>query len=258
VTEDELKRQEEEFFKIADAMMEEAKKRGVTLRLLGAIAFRSHCPKYKFMQYSLGRILTDIDFASLSREAPKLQRLFHDMGCSENEMVMKLFGRERRIFYYANSQIHSDVFFDKLKFCHDIDFSRRLNIDYPTISVADLLLEKLQIVEINAKDLIDSVMLFCEHPVAETDEETINSSYISDLCSRDWGLWRTVTGNLSKLRSFLPKYIKVDADRQRALDGISSLENAIGSKEKSLVWKLRAKIGEKKKWYREVEEVERV
>ncbi len=257
MTEDELKKQEEEFFKIANVVMEEAKKRGVTLRLLGAIAFRSHCPKYKFMQYSLGRILTDIDFASLSREAPKLQRLFHDLGCSENEMVMRLFGRERRIFYYANSQIHSDVFFDKLKFCHDIDFSRRLNIDYPTISVADLLLEKLQIFEINAKDLIDSVMLFCEHRVAETDEETINSGYISDLCSRDWGLWRTATGNLSKLKGFLPKYIKVDTDRQRALEGISILENAIDSKEKSLAWKLRAKIGERMKWYREVEEVER-
>jgi len=257
LTEDELKKQEEEFFKIANVVMDKAKERGVTLRLLGAIAFRSHCPKYKFMQYSLGRTLTDIDFASLSREAPKVQRLFHDLGCSENEMVMRLFGRERRIFYYANSQIHSDVFFDKLKFCHDIDLSRRLNIDYPTIPIADLLLEKLQIVEINAKDLIDSVMLFCEHPVAETDEETINSRYISDLCSRDWGLWRTVTGNLSKLKGFLPKYIKVDADMQRALDGINSLGNAIDSKEKSLPWRLRAKVGEKKKWYREVEEVDR-
>lgn len=257
MTEEELKEQEEEFFKIASGVMEEAKKRDVTLRLLGAIAFRSHCPKYKFMQYSLGRVLTDIDFASLSREAPKVQRLFHDLGCSENEMVMRLFGRERRIFYYADSKIHSDVFFDKLRFCHDIDLSRRLNVDYPTISVADLLLEKLQIVEINEKDLIDSMMLFCEHPVAETDEETINSSYISDLCSRDWGLWRTVTGNLSKLKGFLPHYLNVDTDRQRALEGINCLENAIDSKEKSLPWRLRAKVGEKKKWYREVEEVDR-
>jgi len=257
VTEEELRKQEEEFFEIANGVLEEAKKRGVTLRLLGAIAFRSHCPKYKFIQYSLGRALTDIDFAGYSREASRVQRVFLDIGCSENQMIMRLFGRERRIFYYPDRDIHSDVFFDNLKFCHDINLSRRLNIDYPTIPVADLLLEKLQIVEINEKDLIDSIMLFCEHPVAEIDDDTINSVYISNLCSRDWGLWRTVTGNLQKLERFLPKFIQIHSDRELALTGINRLREAINTKEKNLAWRMRAKIGERKKWYREVEEVER-
>ncbi len=257
MTEAELKEQEEQFMERANGVLEEARKRGVTLRLLGALAFRSHCPAHKSMQYSLERILTDIDFAGHSREAAKVQKLFLDLGCSENQMVMRLFGRERRIFYYPDSEIHSDVFFDRLKFCHDIDLSRRLDIDYPTIPIADLLLEKLQIVEINEKDLVDSSMLMCEHPVAPTDAESINSDYISDLCSKDWGLWRTVTGNLQKIESSLPRLVHDAADSERVRGTISSLRAVIDSRDKSFAWKMRAKIGEKKKWYREVEELER-
>lgn len=257
MTSEELKQQEEEFMNLANSVLEEAKKRGVTLRLLGAIAFRTHCPEYKFMQYSLGRVLTDIDYAGLSREASKVQRVFLDLGCSENQMVMRLFGRERRIFYYPDSELHSDVFFDKLRFCHDIDLARRLKLDYPTITVSDLLLEKLQIVEINEKDLIDSSMLMCEHPVAETDEESINSAYISELCARDWGLWRTLTGNLGKIESFLPKLVEDPSDREKVSAVIDDLRAAIDARPKSVAWRMRAKIGDKKKWYREVEEVER-
>lgn len=257
MTEDELKDQEKEFFELATKVLKEAANRGVTLRLLGAIAFRSHCPKHKSMQYSLGRVLTDIDFAGYSREAGKVQKLFLDLGCSENQMVMRLFGRERRIFYYPDSELHSDVFFDKLKFCHDIDLTKRLAIDYPTIPVSDLLLEKLQIVEINEKDLIDSCMLMCEHPVAETDKESINSAYISDLCSRDWGLWRTLTGNLEKIEGFLPRLVQDERDRETVKTVIADLRKAVDSKPKTLAWRMRAKIGDKKKWYREVEEVER-
>jgi hypothetical protein len=100
-------------------------------------------------------------------------------------------------------------------------------------------------------------MLICEHPVAESDEESINSAYISDLCSKDWGLWRTVTGNLHKLESFLPRLVEDASDRERVLKRIENLIQVIESKEKTFAWRMRAKIGEKKKWYREVEEVER-
>jgi len=258
MNEDELKIQEKEFLELASKVLEESRKSGVTLRLLGAIAFRIHCPEYKFMQYSLGRVLTDIDYAGLSREAAKVQRLFLDLGCAENQMVMRLFGRERRIFYFSDSELHSDVFFDKLRFCHDIDLTRRLEVDYPTISVSDLLLEKLQIVEINEKDLIDSSMLMCEHPVGDRDEESINGAYISELCSRDWGLWRTLTGNLERIESFLPKLVQSDSDREKVTGAITDLRSAIDAGPKSVAWRMRAKIGDKKKWYREVEEVERV
>jgi hypothetical protein len=257
MTHEELIEQEKEFLDLATGVLDEAKKRGVTLRLLGAIAFRWHCPEHKSMQYSLGRKLTDIDFASLSREAPQVQRLFHDLGCSENEMVMRLFGSERRIFYYPDSEIHSDVFFDRLKFCHDIELSRRLAIDYPTIPIADLLLEKLQIVEINEKDLIDSAMLLREHPVSDSESETINAEYISDLCSKDWGMWRTITGNLERLTGSMPRLIDDETHRETVVNRISSLMTSIDSKPKTFAWKMRAKIGDKKKWYRDVEELER-
>jgi len=131
-----------------------------------------------------------------------------------------------------------------------------LEIDHPTISLSDLLLEKLQIVEINEKDIIDCIILFREHEVGEDDKTTINMKYISKLFSGDWGWWRTGTMNLDKIKHFAEKYDKLtDEDKKIVIERIDKLREAIDKHPKSMGWKMRAKVGDKKKWYRDVEEV---
>ncbi|HDN81720.1 MAG TPA: hypothetical protein ENG41_03220 [Methanomicrobia archaeon] len=257
---EELKKQEEEFFKMRDEIIGEADKRGITMRILGAIAFRTKCPKYKYLEYDLGRVLTDIDFMAHYKDMRKIEDLFKDLGYEQDlalKTIMKRMGSKRMIFYNPNG-IHSDVFLDELKFCHILNLKNRLEIDHPTISLSDLLLEKLQIVEINEKDIIDCIILFREHDVGDNDKETINMKYIAKLFSGDWGWWRTGTMNLGKIKHFAEKYDKLtDDDKKIVIDRIDKLMEAIEKQPKSMGWKMRNRVGDSKKWYRDVEEVER-
>jgi len=151
-----------------------------------------------------------------------------------------------------------DVFYDKLAMCHEIDFTRRLEVDYPTISTADIILEKTQIVKINEKDVKDLIILFAEHELGSNDNHMINSPYISKLLAKDWGFYYTVTTNLKLVRDqFLDKWKEPSV--QEYLNNVKSrvdeLLKQIESEPKSMGWKMRQSIGTKKKWYKDVEEV---
>lgn len=258
LTEQVLIDQEHKFLEILNTILEKAKKYNVIMRVIGSIAFRIKCPDYKYMEYENKRYLTDIDFIVYNRDIINVQDLFFELGWSENQTVLRLFGDKRRIFYHPKADIHSDIFIDKLRFCHEIDFKNRLEIDYPTISLVDLLLEKLQIVEINKKDLVDTMILLSQYDISidGTEKDFIDGQYLAQLTSGNWGWWRTVTMNLKKTCSFASEYLnKNDSDLVRAR--IDKLLKLINEKGKSLSWKIRSIFGERFKWYREVEELER-
>lgn len=153
---------------------------------------------------------------------------------------------------------HIDVFFNVLEFCHPLSFVGRLEGETLTLPLAELLLEKMQIVQINEKDLIDSVMLLREHPIGESDGETVNAVRIASTLGNDWGFWRTVTGNLKLLDERLDRYDRLSAeDRRIVRERIKELMGRIEAEPKTLRWKARARIGEKMKWYKDVEELTR-
>lgn len=231
-----------------------AKTEGVLLRLLGALAFHIHCPKFSYMQGMLERTFTDIDFASYRRESSRINKLFVGLGYQPDVRVGALFG-SRLIFYAQGSGRHCDVFLDKLEFCHDVDFKGRLEVDDPTIPLAELLLEKMQIVKLNEKDVVDTIMLLREHQIGESDDDTINGSYLAHLTARDWGLWRTFTLNLENVRRGVQTFVKLtEEDKKDVSSKITSLLTRIDEEPKTSGWKFRSKIGEKKKWYRDVDE----
>jgi hypothetical protein len=249
-----LANQEKEFLDKVKEILDEANKRNVTMRVMGALAFRIHCPKFKFLIYSANRYLTDLDFAAYMKDADKISRLLEGLGYKEILAVRCYLGGTRRLFQNPVNKMKVDVFLDKLRMCHDINFVGRLEIDYPTISIVDLLLEKMQIVELDAKDIIDTITLIREHDVGESDSETINIEYLASLCASDWGLWMTTTTNLNKVKSFLPEFeVLSDEDRRDVEEKIKKILEIIEKKPKSIQWKMRAKIGIKKKWYRTVE-----
>ncbi|MEM2964191.1 MAG: hypothetical protein QXE22_01900 [Candidatus Bathyarchaeia archaeon] len=235
------------------------RKEGVTLRVMGATAIKIHCPTFSSLQESLGREISDVDFMAYSSQKDEVMRLLLRLGYNFDRrslMIMRYFNRY--IFEDVENKRHVDVFFDKLEMCHTIDFKERLEVDYPTISLADLLLEKLQIIKVAEKDLKDCIVLLREHNVGEHDEETINIKYISNLLSKDWGFYYTVKMNLERIKNFLNSHPTLKAsDKSNILQKISLLETEIENAPKSIRWKMRAKVGPKQKWYREVEEVER-
>jgi len=245
----------EERTRILEAL-EDEENRHIILRLIGALAFRTHCPQFGQWQEALGRAFTDIDFASYRRFFPDIQRLLTGLGYDEDKMVSRLFGESRMLFHDPFNGRHIDIFFDELHFSHTVPLAGRLEADSPTLPLAELLLEKMQIVQINEKDLIDTLMLLREHPIGETDDETIQASIITGLTSRDWGLWRTVTGNLSLLKDYLPKYPQLaEPDRLIVAERIDLLRQRIDQAPKTVQWRVRARLGERVKWYEDVEDL---
>jgi hypothetical protein len=229
---------------------------GVTLRLLGSLAFQFHCPQYGFLQEKMGRAYTDIDLAGYNREAKNIRALMAGLGYNEDREVWVVSEGGRAIFNHVGLKLHVDVFYEKLDFSHVIPWGGRLEKDSPTIPLAELLLEKMQIVQINEKDVVDTIMLLLEHPLGDHDRETINMVRVAKLCSEEWGLFRTVTMNLNKVRQIAATNTHLE-EKQR--DQVTSqVEGALARIEaapKSMAWRMRARVGDRVKWYKDVDEV---
>jgi hypothetical protein len=237
-------------------IVETAKKEGIELRLLGAVAVKIQSPRLrKFHEDMMDRQATDLDFIAYSKDRNKIKKLFEKLKYTPIKTVLPM---ENRDLFIENDGVKVDVFYDKLAMCHAIDFTHRLEVDYPAISIADIILEKTQIVKINEKDVKDLIILFAEHELGSDDNHMMNGSYISKLLAKDWGFYYTVTTNLKLVRDqFLGKW--KDASAQEYLDKvgprIEKLLLQIEAEPKSMGWKMRQSVGTKKKWYKDVEEV---
>lgn len=257
LSEEKLIFQERKFQDLLDQLLTIAKEYQAEIRLIGSMAFRIKCPNFRSLEYKNLRYLTDLDFICLAKDILKVQDMFLELGWFENQSVLRLYGDKRRIFYHPVEEVHSDIFIDKLRFCHVIDFKKRLTIDYPTISLADLLLEKMQIVEINKKDLVDTFVLLKQYDFSyQEKKDHINLEYISKLLSKDWGFCKTFKDNVEKGIKFAPEYLE-QQDQQDVIDKLKTAREVVEKSTKSLKWKIRSWIGEKAKWYREVEELQR-
>ena len=244
------------FIEQAYRILEESKQRELTLRLVGALAFNIHCPSFNYIQRESQRYFTDVDFMAYVEQKTAIEIMFVEMGYLEDHRIKTVPGLKRSIFFTRDYSRHSDVFYDVLDFSHEIDFKGRLEIDYPTISLVDLLLEKMQIVQINEKDVIDTLMLLREHDIGSNDEETINIDYLARTCKSDWGLWKTVTTNLDKVDRLADEYSVLTAgDKKTIRERIQQMLQRIEQEPSTLRWQLRSRIGERIKWYRDVDEV---
>src|SRR5512141_2816 len=229
---------------------------GMMLRVIGPLAFQMHCPRYGYLQQAMGRAYTDIDFAGYGKQTKAVQLLMARLGYTDNQEVFIVSGGERSIFDRAEIGLHIDVFWEKLDFCHVIRWTGRLEVDSPSIPLAELLLEKMQIVQINEKDIIDTIMLLLEHPLGDIDQEVINMKRIAELCAADWGLWRTTTMNLDKVRRMAQGYEQLTPEQKATVDGQVAKALARSEKEpKPMAWRLRARVGDRVKWYKDVDEV---
>ena len=242
----------------ADRIIKTANDRNVTLRLLGSIAFRYHCPKYVKYLDVMDRKLTDLDFASYSTERDKVEKLLREMGYTTQSYVLIAAAGLGRSLYWRqdDKELKTDIFWDRLKMNHTIDFAGRLEFDSPTIPLSELLQEKLQIVKLNAKDVKDMIVLLLEHEIKEgsRDKEVIDTAPILQKASTDWGYYYTFTTNLKRIQDHLREVDMLSENERSTLNArISMMLTAFENAPKSLAWKMRAKVGPKKKWYMEVQ-----
>ncbi len=224
---------------------------------MGATAIYYQCPNSRNLTDAMDRPLTDLDFMTLSKYVRHIPDLFLSLGFEGNERVNALYGLKRQIYTDPKNGRHVDIFVDKLTFCHEVDLTRRLEVDPTTLTLADLLLEKMQIVKIAEKDVKDTIILLREHDLGDNDDGVVNVRYISKLLSDDWGFYYTATTNLKKTRDYVDTLSVINSTEKRLVKSrIDSLLARIEGEGKSFKWRMRAKAGTKVKWYNDAEEVE--
>jgi hypothetical protein len=163
----------------------------------------------------------------------------------------------RHAYLHRTTGLNVDVFADELYFCHRIPFKDRLELDSPTICTTDLLLEKMQIVEINLKDFKDTIVLMLEHPLShqQPGQKSIDTDYIVDMMREDWGFYHTFTTNLKRVADHFVEFPSLKDDQRKIIgDRIDELLKVIETAPKTFGWKMRAKVGTRARWYQEVSE----
>jgi hypothetical protein len=235
----------------ARRVLNEAKSRGVVLRLFGGVAVKHHCPSASHRE--LQRNYPDLDFFGTKKQGRMIRKLLVDLGYQPNQRFNALHGETRLIYDDTVNGRSVDVFLETFKMCHNLPIGKRLTLDEFTISITDLLLTKLQIVETNEKDIRDLTAILRDHEVGNTvtpsEREVIDAGYIASLCSNDWGLQKTITVTLKKIPTYLSRYGLDPASQQLVEARIEKLLGEIDKAPKSLKWRLRESIGERKRWY---------
>jgi len=234
----------------AGRVSEAAGKAKVGPKLLGGAGIHLHSPSAG--KPPLKRRYGDLDYAIAKKDRKAVLELFPSLGYEANERFNLMQGDRRLYFYDVAHSRQVDVFVDVIKMSHLIDLRGRLDGDGPCATPSDLLLSKLQIVEVNRKDLVDLTALLVDHPVADHDEEAVNKAYVARLAAADWGLYRTLQLNLEKLRVTLED---LDVDRDLVRRRLDELWTAVEEQPKPIAWKLRAQVGDRKRWYDLPEEV---
>ena len=232
-------------------LLERASARGVPLRLLGGVAIRLRAPAD--VPHAFARTYADLDFVTSKRGSRGAAQLLLDEGYAPHVAFNALHSHDRLLFFDEQHGRQVDVFVGAFRMSHKIPLDSRLEVDPVSVPLSELLLTKLQIAELNEKDVRDTLALLHDHPVGEEDGDVVNASRVAELCAADWGLWRTITQNLAACRAYADTY---DVPDRRTLDErVDELLERIEAAPKSRAWKLRARIGDRKRWYDLPEEV---
>lgn len=228
---------------------------GVPLRAIGGVGVALRAPLVSRLRPT--RSYHDIDLVARAPRGP-IERVLLGAGYVPAQRFNTLNGAERLLFHDPSGR-RVDVFLDTLRMCHLLPFSDRLEIDLLTLPLADLLLSKLQIVEVTERDVLDVTALLAEHPVTH-DDEGIGLPRIEAICTSSWGWWRTVDGNLGRLLDAWRDAGAARTDDEALIVGTASaraagLRQRLSAAPKSMAWRVRAAVGERVRWYDEPEEV---
>lgn len=248
---------------------------GVVLRLTGGMAVRHYAIDLEFAE----RDYSDIDLIGLRRQSPEIVDLFTRLGYVENiyaatatgagqrqffmpardlasrSHVAKIGGAALPVYAAAPPSDHIDVFLDAMKMDHEVEMRDRLTINTYAVSPADIFLSKLQIVRLNEKDAHDVITL-CKDVYVDVEDGpgVLNLTRVAQACATDWGLFIDVMGNIDIVLERLTAYDLTVREYTRVRRTLERAQDMMTEASKTLRWRLRARVGKRVKWYREVEE----
>jgi hypothetical protein len=236
-------------------LVREAEQSGLTARLIGGVAIRTLLGDR--FDAAFARPVHDIDLFTRRRDSRKLEGLIEDHGWRPSREFNALNGNRRLLFNDPDSEAQIDVFVEAFEMAHSLPLVDGLREPGLTLPGTELLMTKLQIVKLNEKDRDDCYALFEGCAIGASGPATIDPARIARLTGRDWGLHHTFELNLGRMTSDLDSRSLPAGAREIIADEIAAVSEAMEAEPKSRGWRMRSRIGERKQWYEEPEEVRR-
>ncbi|MBK7317139.1 nucleotidyltransferase family protein [Candidatus Villigracilis affinis] len=237
-------------------LIDAANAKNIQLRAIGGLAVQAHNKKNHPLFL---REFADLDFVVAKKQRREFEAFMPEVGYAPHRQFNVLNGDQRQIYYHNESEMKIDIFVGDFMMCHKIPLENRLKADPITIPLAELLLSKAQIVHLNRKDALDIASLLLNTEVGMGDDEVINLSVIAALCGSDWGLYKTTSINLERVKEVVSgDDVALNSDERALIVArVDRVLDTFNGMQKSLAWQMRDKVGTRVRWYEEVEEVAR-
>lgn len=230
-----------------------AEAKDIQIRAIGGLAVQAH---NKSNHPLFIREFADLDFVVAKKQRREFESFMPEAGYSPDKQFNVLNGSERQIYSDDKTGMKVDIFVGDFEMCHKIPLEERLKFDPVTIPLAELFLSKAQIVELNRKDALDLTSILFNNETGDDDVEKINLKIIAQLCSQDWGLYKTTSINLGRVEELVNKEL-LQEERAIILRRAHEIQKTFEEMPKPIAWQLRDRVGTRVKWYIEVEEVDR-
>ena len=209
-------------------LIKDARAAGIECRLVGSLAVFFYVGE----RFRLRPVpAKDIDLVSVIDSRRELQTFLKKMSWILDDSLL-MFAEKRETYRSGDLSETLDVYYDEIDGNHAIDVKGRLDITFPAITLTDLLLTKLQRVQMRIQDCWDTCALL------ELDPQGVELKYFAAVLGSDWGLYTTVMDNLEELEKV--------GGKTRLLQTIAL------SGKKSLRWRLRSLVGRRKRWWKVV------
>jgi hypothetical protein len=233
-----------------------AEAKSIQLRAIGGLAVQMH---NKGNHPVFIRNYPDLDFVVAKKQRHEFEIFMPEAGYLPNKQFNLLNGAHRQIYFHEKTEMKIDIFVGDFEMCHKIPFEDRLTCDPITIPLAELLLSKAQIVELNHKDALDITSILLNNETGDDDDQKINLKIIAALCSQDWGLYKTTDINLKHVEELVTKEELglSEEERRLILSRAHKILKTFEEMQKPLAWQIRDRVGTRVRWYEEVEEVAR-
>jgi hypothetical protein len=239
---------------LAPRLVELGREAGIVARAIGGVAIWLHSPTARSNPFR--RTYGDLDLVVARDGRRRIDDVFAVAGFAADTGFNTLHGRERRC-YHGPAGEKVDVFIGEFQMCHMLPLDERLELDDPTIPLAELFLSKAQIFELGSKDARDLLALLLDHEVGSDDRETINADRVAGLCAKDWGLWRTTHRTIGTLRHTAGELLHDPAELQTINLRLDALSIAMDAAPKSMRWRARSRVGDRVAWYELPEDPDR-
>lgn len=235
----------------AERVIDAARRRGISLSATGGVAVAICCPSARTSP--LARQYGDLDYVTTAKEVREAGDLLVELGYEPDEQFNALNSESRVFFLDRINRREADVFVGAVRGCHELALADRLS--GRTLAPADLLLSKLQVRQTNRKDYLDIFALLLDHDFT-VDDSGINEARLTEVCGNDWGWWRTVVEVSERSDAFAAEILAEHTGQEHVRSGLAHVRQLIEAAPKSRRWKMRARVGERVKWYETPEELD--